>query len=160
MIVVLLSGSPRRQDFHAQLFPATSRSLSELPAVSTRSPNQPRVPRAAGVFVGRRPCRSLRELLMYCGALCSCSKIYAAQDDAWRRPLELPGHVFVGSTLFDATTKPSELGFALVRLDPVRLLEVVHRRRTDGAGNLPFPVQHREQNHHPVKLITSETAAG
>src|SRR3954469_9574094 len=108
----------------------------------------------------RRPCRTLRESMMYRGALCSCSKIYAAQDDAWRRPLKLPGHVFVGSTLFDATTKPRELGFALVRLDPVRLLEVVHRRRTDGAGNLPFPVQHREQNHHPVKLITSETAAG
>ena len=86
------------------------------------------------------------------------SKIQAAQDDAGRRALEFPCDKLLSGTLFNLIAQSHELHFALVRLVPLRLFQVVHGGCADGAGYFPLAVNHRKQDHHPVKFVTAKAA--
>src|SRR5215218_3004760 len=91
--------------------------------------------------------------------LCAVSKIQAAQNDAGRSALELLCVKLKSRTRFDLIAQPDKLRFALVRLRPLRLFQLVHGGCADGAWYFPFTVNHRKQHHHSVKFVTAEAAA-
>src|SRR5438094_943687 len=87
------------------------------------------------------------------------SKVDAAQNDAGRGALELPGKEFARRALLDPVAQPQELQFALVQRCPRSAVQVVHRRGADGARDFPGAVLHGKQHHHAVELETTDTAA-
>src|ERR1700719_2401220 len=91
--------------------------------------------------------------------LSAISEIQAAQDDAGRIAFEFPCLKLARGPLFNLVAPPHELRFALVRLDPLRFFQVVHGGCADGAGDFPYPVNHRKQDDHPVKFVTAKAAA-
>jgi hypothetical protein len=91
--------------------------------------------------------------------LCADPKIDAAQDDAGRSAFELPCNKLASGTLFDPIAQPHELRFTLVGFAPLGPFQVVHGGCADGTGYLPLTVNHRKQDHHPVKFVTEKAAA-
>src|SRR5882724_1497579 len=87
-------------------------------------------------------------------------KIDTAQNDATRIAFELHCKKLASRTFFDLVAQPHELRFALVRLDPFRLFQIVHRGCADGTLYLPLAVNHRKQDHHPVKFVSDKITAG
>src|ERR1700730_9199978 len=79
--------------------------------------------------------------------------------NAARSALELHGRILASGTLLDPVAQPHELGFALVRLDPRRFFQIVHRGCADGTLYLAVAVKHRKQHHHPVEFVTAKAAA-
>src|SRR5579864_1292420 len=68
------------------------------------------------------------------------SEIQAAQDDAGRHALEFPCDNLLSSSLFNLIAQPHELPFALVRLGPLRFLQVIHGGCADGTRYFPLTV--------------------
>jgi hypothetical protein len=91
--------------------------------------------------------------------LCAVSKIHAAQDDARRIAFELHRNKLAGGALFYPIAQSHELRFALVRLGPCQIFQIVHGGGADGTGDFPWTVNHRKQDYHPVKFVAAKATA-
>src|SRR5438105_15059562 len=82
------------------------------------------------------------------------SKIDAAQDNAGRSALQLPGEEFARGTRFDPIAQPHELRFALVGLASAQAFQAIQGGGADCTGYLLFAFVHRNQNDNPSDSVT------
>jgi hypothetical protein len=87
------------------------------------------------------------------------SKIHTAQDDARWIAFELHRMKLASGSLFDPIAQSHELRFALLRLGPHRVFQIVHGGGADGTGDFPWTVNHRKQDYHPVKFVAAKVTA-
>src|SRR5437660_4827466 len=87
------------------------------------------------------------------------SKIDAAQDNAGRSALQLPGEKFARGTRFDPIAQPHELSFALVGLASAQAFQAIQGGGADCTGYLLFALEHRKQDDHPFELVTAKATS-
>jgi len=64
----------------------------------------------------------------------------------------------IGSDPLDGVSEPNELRFTLHGWSAACAIHIVHSDAANLARDEPFVVRHREFKHHPVGIVTDDTA--